>query len=82
MSSEKMYARRKGKHSDGGLIYTEDLRQPNDGRARHGGLRCGEQERDCILAHGSLMIHDRMFQNSDKYSMYVCETWQFCNILW
>ena len=80
MSSEKMYARRKGKHSDGGL-YTEDLRQPNDGRSKHGGLRCGEQERDCILAHGSsLMIHDRMLQNSDKYAMHVRNMRKLCYI--
>ncbi len=48
-------------------------RQPAEGRSRDGGFRIGEMERDVMIAHGiSNFCHDRLYNVSDKYSVYTC----------
>jgi DNA-directed RNA polymerase II subunit RPB2 len=50
-------------------------RQPCEGRARDGGLRVGEMERDCMISHGaSVFTKERLMDVSDPFLTGICKT--------
>lgn len=66
LARDKLHARAKGK-------VTLLTMQPTEGKARGGGLRLGEMERDALLGQGvAQFLRERFVDSSDGIDVYIC----------
>jgi DNA-directed RNA polymerase beta subunit len=74
IAEEKKYVR-----SEMGSV-TLLTRQPPQGKARGGGGKFGEMERDVIIALGASMVLKELFmEGSDKFTIFICSR---CGMQW
>jgi DNA-directed RNA polymerase II subunit RPB2 len=76
MPRYKINARNSGAREQGipvpGAAYSARDRSVLQGRSKEGGLKIGEMERDCLLAHGVMtFLKESMIERGDKFVIYV-----------
>jgi DNA-directed RNA polymerase II subunit RPB2 len=65
MVADKMHARTTGP-------IQSLTRQPAEGRSRNGGLRIGEMERDCMIAHGTAAyLKEKLTDSADIFEVFL-----------
>jgi DNA-directed RNA polymerase II subunit RPB2 len=72
MVQDKVHSRSKGPRQ-------ALTRQALEGRAKDGGLKIGEMEKDAMVAHGmAQFLKERMMETADAHTFHICD---ICGLL-